>query len=264
MNGNRCGPVILYVAALLVTGNATADEIRIAVASNFTGTLRAIASQFEKRSGHNIIIAPGSTGKHYAQIVNGAPFHAFFAADSERPERLEKEGIAVAGSRFTYALGRLLLWSPDTNRVDAAGNVLERGEFRHLAIANPRLAPHGKAAWQVLEARGVWRSLSERVVRAENISQAYQFVQSGAAELGVVAYAQIIRQAGSPRGSYWEPPGTMHDAIEQQAVLLVDIPPARDFLTFTRSGAIRSLILSHGYGVPPHDDPKPFIADPES
>ncbi|MEQ9103438.1 MAG: molybdate ABC transporter substrate-binding protein [Rhodothermales bacterium] len=232
--------------------------IRVAVASNFAPALEALAHAFEAQTGHVVTPVPGSTGKLYAQIRNGAPFDAFFAADVERPRLLEEEGRAVPGTRFTYAIGTLVLWSPDPDLVDADGAVLNPAEgdagafrFRFLALANPTLAPYGKAAEQVLRARGVWDALQDRMVRGENIGQAYQYVYSGNAELGFVALSQLMGPGGvatdiGRTGSRWEPPQALYDPIAQQAVLLTENKVARDFLDFVRSPAARDII--HGYG----------------
>ncbi len=234
------------VVALVLCRPSSADGVTVAVASNFRETAQVLAAEFERRSGHRVRLAFGSTGRHYAQIVHGAPFAVFLAADDERPARLEREGRAVAGSRFTYALGRLVLWSPRPGRVDGAGRVLEEGGFRRLALANPRLAPYGRAAREVLRRRGLWRRLRPRLVMGENVAQALQFVHSGNAGLGFVALAQV-RDAG---GSRWEVPAQEYTPIRQQAVLLEERPAARGFLEFLRSPAGRDIIRAHGYHLP--------------
>jgi molybdate transport system substrate-binding protein len=235
---------------LVFTGQARADEIRVAVASNFADPIKEIAGRFEAETGHRVVLAFGSTGRLYAQIKNGAPFEAFFAADVEHPERLEVEGIARPGSRFTYAVGRVVLWSPRPDMVDAEGGVLNTGAFRHIAIANPRLAPYGHAAEQVLRARGVWDGLQGRIVRGENIGQTFQFVKSGNAELGFVAYAQVRRPNGAIEGSIWEPPQSLYRPIEQQAVLIKEEAPARAFMSFVKRDEARVIIHRYGYGTP--------------
>ena len=242
--------LLLAVALLSLAGNAAAAEIRVAVASNFAAAMRDLAATFEQTSGHRVILATGSTGKHYAQIRNGAPFDLFFAADSERPELLQREGIAAPDSRFTYALGQLVLWSPQAGLVDDAGQVLAGTDFRHIAIANPRLAPYGRAAEQVLRKLGHWDRLRARMVQGENVAQAFQFVFSGNAELGFVALSQI-RQPGRPAaGSAWLLAQSLYDPIEQQAVVLKDQPVARAFVSFTRSPRGREIIREHGYQLP--------------
>jgi molybdate transport system substrate-binding protein len=244
---------VATVAALVLPftpPRAFADEIRVAVASNFAEAVKEIAGRFESESGDKVTLVFGSTGKHYAQIKNGAPFEAFFAADVERPRLLEQEGVALAGSRFTYALGKVILWSPRTDFVDPEGNVLDTGDFRHLALANPKLAPYGKAAEQVLRKRELWRSLQRRMVRGENIGQTLQFVESGNAELGFVAYSQIRSPDHPTEGSFWDVPQSLYDPIEQQAVLLKDTDAARAFLAFVKSDEALEIIRGFGYGTP--------------
>ena len=228
---------------------ASAGEIRVAVASNFTEAIKDIALLFEQQTGHQVKLAFGSTGKHYAQIMNGAPFEVFFAADVKRARLLDEGGISQPGSRFTYAIGKVVLWSPDPGLVDAKGDVLNHGDFRHVALANPKLAPYGRAAEQILQAQGAWKRLQRRMVRGENIGQAYQFINSGNAELGFVAFSQIRRPDGSLQGSYWGPPQSLYKPIEQQAVLLKESPVARQFLDFVRGEKARSIIRAYGYGV---------------
>ena len=241
----------IAVALLLVCELAVANEIRVAVASNFAITSEAIAQRFEEITDHTIVLVFGSTGKHYAQIRNGAPFEVFFAADARRPEMLESAGLTVRESRFTYAIGRLVLWSPEEDSVDTEGRILDSGDFRHLAIANPELAPYGRAAQEMLQSRGLWASLERRLVRGENIGQAFQFVKSGNAELGLVALSQLTSpERESEAGSRWVVPETLHSPIQQQAVLLADTAAARSFLEFIKSSEARSIIRSHGYQTP--------------
>jgi len=211
-------------------------------------TIKEIVQRFEEQSRHRVVLAPGSTGKHYAQIRNGAPFDVFFAADARRPILLEKEGLALPGSRFTYALGRLVLWSPDAGKVDPAGMVLDTMSYRHLAIANPKLAPYGKAAREIIEKRGLWQTLQNKLVRGENIGQTFHFVKTGNAELGFVAWSQILRPGKLTTGSWWVPPQALYSPIEQQAVSLNDNEQTRDFLAFIRGDEGRTIIKSFGYG----------------
>ncbi len=240
------------IACLLTlgAGQAIADEINVAVASNFTRTIKTLAVRFEASSGHRVTLSFGSTGKHYAQIKHGAPFDAFFAADVKRPQLLDEEGVALPGSRFTYAIGKIVLWSPKKGTVDAEGKVLEEGEFRHLAIANPKLAPYGRAARQVLQDRGIWEALQERMVRGENIGQTFQFVKSGNAELGFVALSQIIDPAHAIEGSLWKVPQSLYTPIEQQAVLLRESDAARAFLAFVKNDESLEIIRGFGYATP--------------
>ncbi len=244
----RLGTAYVALVLALTAGHAAAEEIRIAVATSFASTMSALIERFEQLGEHRVIASSGSTGSHYAQIRNGAPFDAFFAADDERPRRLEEEGRIVAGSRFLYAVGRLALWSPRSGYVDEEGRVLEAGGFRFLAIAHPDLAPYGAAARDVLIARGLWAALQPRIVRGQDIGQTYQFVATGNAELGFVAWAQITQQNPETQGSYWLVPDSLHEPIAQEAVLLRDRPGARAFAAFVQSAEARDIIRSHGYG----------------
>lgn len=240
--------------ATLLFGSAplplAADEIRVAVASNFRPALATAAARFELASGHAVVLIPGSTGRHYAQIRNGAPFDAFFAADAARPRRLEEEQSIVPGSRFTYAFGQLVLWSADPVLIDPAGEVLKSGNFRHLAIANPDLAPYGAAARSVLQALGHWDALAPKLVRGENIEQTFQFVISGNAELGFLARSQLEAPGREFTGSSWQPPRALYPPIEQQAVLLKESPAGRAFLTFMQGEEARAIIRAYGYDSP--------------
>ena len=233
---------------LLPAGRAGAAAIRVAVASNFQVPAAEIAARFEAKSGAGISLVPGATGRLYAQIVHGAPFAVFLAADKKRPRLLEERGAAIAGSRFTYAIGRLVLWSPAAGFVDPQGKLLATGRFRHLALASPSLAPYGRAAAQALRRLGLWERLEAKMVFGENIGQAFQFVASGNAELGFVAASRLI--AAHAAGSSWPVPEALHDPIEQQAVLLQDSAAARAFLAFLKKPAATAIIRRYGYAVP--------------
>ena len=246
----------LLLALLFVSGATPAAQVRAAVASNFTAAIKDIAARFERETGNHVELIFGSTGKHYAQIHNGAPFDVFFAADVRRPRLLAEEGVAVPQSRFTYAVGRIVLWSPRSGYVDGKGEVLRTGTFRHIAIANPRLAPYGTAARQVLQSMGLWGNLQPRIVRGENIGQTYQFVSSGSVELGFVALSQVKRPGQSIKGSYWMAPPKLYTPIEQQAVLLRrarDNAAAQAFLRFVRGAEARKVIEGFGYAVATSD-----------
>ena len=257
-HANRTNCVGLMVATqwslalllLCALPSTQAAELRIAVATNFSRTAILLAEQFEQQTDHRVLLSFGSTGKHYAQIRHGAPFDIFLAADERRPALLEKEDIAVPGSRFTYAQGKLVLWSPDKNRVDTNGDVLASNNFRKLAIANPKLAPYGFAAREVLQARGLWEQLQPRLVRGENIGQTFQFVRTNNAQWGFVAAAQILSTDTKTTGSYWTPPQSFYTPIIQQAVLIKDTPAARDFIQFIKSAAAHSVIQASGYLTP--------------
>lgn len=238
--------VALATAAIILTSKGSVEgEVRVAVASNFREAIKDISARFETKTGNEVTLIFGSTGSHYAQIVNGAPFDIFLAADSRRPELLEKNGIAR--ERFTYAVGKLVLWSPQVGFVDPGGVVLDEMDFHHLAIANPELAPYGRAAEQVLQARGIWDKVSTRLVYGENINQTFQFVFSGNAELGFVAYSHVKQWIA---GSWWEVPQVLYSPIEQQAVLLKDSEISRAFLAFLRTDEAQSIIRNHGYDTP--------------
>jgi len=240
------------LALLLAMGSfaAGAGQIQVAVASNFIATAQQIAARFEAASGHRVLLSSGSTGKHYAQITHGAPFDVFLAADAQRPTLLEQKGLALPGTRFTYALGRLVLWSPAGQGLEASLQTLQQARFRHLAQANPRLAPYGKAAQQVLQKHGLWQALQGRLVRGENVGQAYQFVVSGNAELGFVAYSQVLSRQDGPAGSLWMVPPEDYQPIAQQAVLLRGTAAARAFFDYLRGEQARSIITAAGYDLP--------------
>ena len=231
----------------------SADEVIVAVAANFTGAMKTIAAKYTARTGNKVTISYGSTGKLYAQIKNGAPFDVFLAADAQRPRLLEDQGQALAGSRFTYAIGQLVLWSPNSEYIDNRGDILHHGDYRHLAIANPKTAPYGAAARDVLLALGLWQRLQRRLVYGENITQTYQFVASGNAELGFVALSQITAHKAPARGSLWRIPARLYRPIEQQAVLLRSgrTTAAESFLSFLRGPEARTVIESFGYATPP-------------
>lgn len=239
----------IFIILLLCSSSLplSADEIRIAAASNFNHALREIAARFEEQSGHRVSLIFASTGKLYAQIINAAPFDIFLAADSRRPELLEQQGLAVAGSRFTYAIGRLVLWSPQPGLLDDPVMTLREGNFSRLAIAHPRLAPYGDAALQLLQTLGLEHDLKPKLVRGENVNQVYQFVKTGNAQLGFVAYAQLQRPAASIAGSAWLVPQSLYSPIRQQAVLLRDNPASREFLEFLRGQQVVNMLTDLGY-----------------
>jgi molybdate transport system substrate-binding protein len=225
-----------------------AEEIRVAVASNFAPVMEKLAPAFEQQSGHKVTVIGGASGQHYAQIMNGAPFDVFLSADDERPALLVNEGEAVGGSVFTYAIGRLVLWSGDPDVVDADGSVLRTGTFHHLALANPQLAPYGKAAREVLMQWGLLEALQGRLVMGENITQTLQFVHSGSAELGFIARSQWL--AVGHQGSAWEVPAELHAPIVQQGVLVRDSMAGRALVQFLVGEHARPIIEAAGYETP--------------
>lgn len=248
----RCAALVAIGAAL--HAGAGADEVSVAVAANFSAPMERIAAGFARATGHKALLSVGATGKFYAQIRNGAPFEVLLSADEATPARLAAEGAAVAGSGFTYAIGRLVLWSARPGFIDASGAALRQGRFEHLAIANPRTAPYGAAAVEVLTGLGLQDALRPKIVQGENIAQAHQFVASGNAELGFVALAQVWQDGALTSGSAWIVPATMHAPIRQDALLLLpgrDRPAARALLTYLRSEPARAVIRSFGYELPP-------------
>lgn len=229
---------------------AIAAEINAAVASNFAATMNEIATVFEKEHGHSINLSFGSSGKFHAQIKNGAPFQIFFSADQEKPRQLIKEGLAVPGTGFTYAIGRLALWSAESGLVDPEAKVLQQGDFKKLAVANPMHAPYGQAALEVLQHLGLAAAARPKLVMGENIAQAHQFVDSGNAELGFVALAQISDKNGIKHGSAWIVPAALHNPIRQDAVLLkagADNKAAVGLLKFMQGARAKSIIAAYGY-----------------
>ncbi|WP_207061833.1 molybdate ABC transporter substrate-binding protein [Motiliproteus sp. SC1-56] len=244
--------LLLLLVSSLGASARTVEPLQVAVASNFKRAFTAIASRFEAEYGHPVVATYGATGKHYAQILQGAPFDLFLAADTERPRQLERAGIALSGSRITYAEGRLALWGPNAHGESALMMRLKTGRFKHLAIANPRFAPYGRAAQEALDALDLWEQVSDRLVRGENVAQAYQFVSSGNADLGLVAYAQLIgdRHADKQTGAYTLIPDTLHQPIRQQAVLLSNRPAARQLHLFLTTPAIQQLLVRFGYAPP--------------
>ena len=243
------GLLALTVAAIPSAG---AGEALVAVAANFSDTMDELKARFEAATPHRLRIALGSTGRLYAQVVNGAPYDVLLAADQAHPRRLEKEGLAVAGSRFTYATGRLALWSADPARIAAGADVLSSGEFRALAVSNPDLAPYGAAALQVLEALGLDERLRARIVTGQNVGQTHAMVATSNAELGFVSLSHVLRPRDGAAGSHWKVPDELHDPIRQDALLLARAasnPAARAFLEYLQSREARVLIARYGYRV---------------
>ena len=246
---------LIVVYQFFFLNGALADEIKIAVASNFYPTMKELVTHFESitpnsDTTNNIVLISGSSGKHYAQILNGAPFDLFFSADKLRPNMLEKEDVFNNQSRFTYALGKLALWSPFNEYVDSDGQVLYNDDFRFIAIANPRIAPYGIASKETLTSMNLWQDMEEKLVRGENIAQTFQFAKSGNAKLGFVSYSQILSLNSSSEGSYWLVPQDMYQPIEQQAILLKDSSLGKDFLSFIMSDEALDIIKRNGYDLP--------------
>lgn len=246
----------MLIAALLsmaLGGTAFAGETKVAVAANFTEAAKEIAARFKVKTGHDARLSFGSSGLFYTQIANGAPYEVFLSADAERPRKAEAEGLSVPGSRFTYATGRLVLYSKTPGLVDGpntkGGAVLSKGKFEKLSIADPKAAPYGQAAVETLTKLKLYDALKPKIVQGSSITQAFQYVQTGAAELGFVALSQVITERG---GSRWVVPAADHGPIDQQAVLLktgADSEAAKAFLTFLKSGEAKAIIKRYGYEV---------------
>jgi len=244
--------LIFTVFGYLLALPAQCAEVSVAVAANFTAPMQKIAASFEQDTGHKVSLSFGSTGKFYAQIKNGAPFQILLAADDETPLKLEREGATVAGARFTYAVGRLVLWSKQPGLVDDKGDVLRKGTFAHIAMADPKLAPYGLAATETLDKLGLKQALQSRIVQGESIAQAYQFVATGNAELGFVALAQVMSEGRIAEGTAWVVPVNLHAPLRQDAVLLLsgkDNAAAVALLAYLKGERARAIIRSYGYEI---------------
>ena len=243
--------------AIIAFQEGASNEKRMALYSleNMIATKKAIVEEFELENYESseinkIVLIPGSSGKHYAQIINGAPFDIFFSADKARPVLLEKEGIVENESRFTYALGKIVLWSQINEFVDSEGQVLYDNNFRFLAIANPKIAPYGIATKETLVSIGLWKNMDKKLVRGENIAQAFQFINTGNAKLGFVSFSQLMSPNFSLVGSFWEVPKSLYNPIEQQAVLLKDSLLGRNFMEFVQTAKALNIISKFGYDLP--------------
>lgn len=245
-------PLLTLLSAwwLLQPTTAHADVVAVAVAANFNTTLAALAPGFTAATGHTLRVSAGSTGKLANQIVAGAPFDVLLAADAETPQKLVTSGHAVVGSTVTYAIGELVLWSAQPGLVDPQGAVLASDRFQKLAIANPKLAPYGQAALQVLQAKGLHSMLAPKLVMGDSLAQTYQFTVTGNAELGFVALSQVLQPGQPIAGSFWRVPATLYSTIRQDAVLLkpgLQQPAAAALLAYLQTAAAKALIQQHGY-----------------
>ncbi|MBF0633211.1 MAG: molybdate ABC transporter substrate-binding protein [Nitrospinae bacterium] len=243
---------LALASVILMTGMARAETPNVAVASNFLAPMKRIVEKYEQKYGGKVIISHGSTGQIYTQISNGAPYDLFFSADAERPEKLEMEGMAESGSRFTYAIGVLALYGKKGGVADYGVETLKKGGFRKIAIANPKSAPYGAAAKQVLEKLGLWEKYKPSLVTGENVTQTFLFVKSGGADIGFVALsdAKVSEKAD---GGYWIVDKSLYKPISQQAVLLkraIGNKRAKEFMEFVRSVEIKALIVEYGYDLP--------------
>lgn len=241
------------IASILLSVSVQAAEVKVAVASNFSQPMKDIAVEFEKDTGHKLNLTQGATGKFYAQITNGAPFEVFLSADDETPSKLVKEGKAISGTQFTYAIGRLVLWSPDEKLVDQSGAVLKTDRFKFIAIANAKVAPYGRAAVQTMQKLGVLRAIEPRVVQGESIAQTHQFVTTGNAQLGFVALSQVWENNRIKSGSGWIIPEEMHEQLRQDGVLLnpgKESSAANALVNYLKSDKAKKIIERYSYKLP--------------
>ena len=244
------GRLMSLLAVCFLPLAAQAAEVSVAVAANFTAPMKVIAQDFEKDTGHKATLAFGATGQFYAQIRNGAPFAILLAADDATPAKLENEGLGVAGTRFTYATGKLVLWSKKADLVDNRGDILRSGKFDKIAIANPKLAPYGAAAMEVVERMGLTAAITPKIVEGSNIGQTFQFVSSENATLGFVALSQVFEGGRIKEGSGWIVPSNMHKPIKQDAIMLnagKDNAAAQALMQHLRSEKAKAVIHSFGY-----------------
>jgi molybdate transport system substrate-binding protein len=240
---------LLAALAALVAGPALAAETQVAVAANFTAPAKEIAAAFAKATGHTAKLSFGSSGQFYAQMAHGAPYAVFLSADTERPQQAEQAGLGVPGTRFTYAVGRLVLYSKTPGLADGGASVLKSGRFSKVAIADPTAAPYGAAAVQTLQKLGLYDAVKPRIVQGSSITQAYQFAATGAADLGFVALSQVVDEPG---GSRWVVPASLHAPIDQQAILLKTgetDPAAKAFVAFLKVPQAKAIIRRYGYEV---------------
>lgn len=249
---SRVNNLTLAAVALVFSASSLADQAQVAVAANFAEPIKAIAAVLEKTTGHTIQVTLGATGKLYAQIKNGAPFDVLMAANTATPAALEKDGLAEPGSHFNYATGKLVLWSADAARVDVKGDMLRSGNFRKLAYANPKTAPYGEAAMQVMDKLGLTPALSPKLVQGESIGQTFNFVHTGNAEIGFVAMSQVLQGGKLKSGSMWVVPQNLYSPIRQDAVVLqrgATNPAAQALVKLLQSPNIKDLIRSYGYEI---------------
>lgn len=251
-------PLRVSVASILLlcglaSPPAWAGEIGVAVASNFAAAMERLVPLFQKESGHTVKVSPGASSRLYAQIKGGTPFDVFLSADEEFPKRLMQEGLAVGGTRFVYAAGRLVLWSAQPNLVDDNGAVLNRGNFSVLAIANPLSSPYGVAAKETLTRLTMWNSIQDKLTKGDTVAQTYQMAATEKADLAFVALSQVMRDGKVTQGSWWIVPSELHKPIRQSAVLLTgakDPAAAKAFLAFLQSEKARAVMRGFGYEFP--------------
>ncbi len=248
----KCVAVVLLSCGL-TSAPANAGEVRVAAASDLAAPMERIGALFQKESGHTLKVIFGASGKLHAQIKAGAPFDVFLSGDEEQPRLLLQEGLAVGGSRFVYATGRLVLWSVQPGLVDDKGAVLNKGNFNRLAIANPRLSPYGVAAKETLGKLTMWNAIQEKLDREDDLTQAYELAATEKVDLAFIALSQIMRDGKVAEGSWWLVPAELHGPIRQSAVLLSgakDQAAAKDFLAFLKSKKAVAVMRGYGYEAP--------------
>ena len=248
------GGLAAAVIAMAMPVSLHAAQASVAVAANFMAPMKRIAQDFERDTGHKLTLAFGATGQFYAQIRHGAPFAVLLSADDETPLKLEKEGLGVPGSRLTYAIGKLVLWSKKPGFVDAQGEVLRQGGFEKIAMANPKLSPYGAAALQVLDHMGLRERTAAKMVQGSNITQTFQFASSENAQLGFIALSQVFENGKLKQGSAWLVPSAMHAPLQQDALLLnpgKDNAAAVAFLKYLQGDQAKAVIRAFGYELQP-------------
>jgi molybdate transport system substrate-binding protein len=239
----------LFVVVTLAVAPAFAEQVLVAVAANFVPPFREIAIEFERTTGHNVQVAAGSSGNFYSQIKNGAPFDVFFSADMERPKLLEEEGFGVKDTRLTYAIGRLVLWSPNAGLIKGE-ETLRFKQYKRLTIANPKTAPYGLAAMQAMQKLELWEGIQSQIVMGESLGQTMGFIESGNAQLGFVALSQITDPKIKGKGSRWDVPTNLHEPIKQDVILLTkgkDNPAAKALMEFMSGHQAKAVIERYGY-----------------
>ncbi len=244
--------ILIYFMMCTLNISAHAEQVSVAVASSFSAPMKKLSADFEQSTGHTVRLSFGATGMLYAQIKNGAPYDVFLAADMDTPARLEKEGNAVSGTRFTYAIGNLVLWSAQRNLVDANGDILKTGNFKHLALASPKLAPYGAAAIETMTKLGLIEALQAKFVQGDNLSQTFSFIDTGNAELGFIALSQIYANGKIKSGSAWIIPAHLHSPIRQDAVQLSrakDNKAATALIEYLQTKKVKVIISSFGYAL---------------
>jgi len=239
----------LFASLITAVTPGFAEQVLVAVAANFAPPFREIAIEFETTTGHNVRVASGSSGNFYSQIKNGAPFDVFFSADAERPKLLEDEGLGIKDTRFTYAIGRLVLWSPNENLIKGE-ETLRSKQYKRLAMANPKTAPYGVAAMQTMQKLELWETLQPQIVMGESLGQTMGFIESGNAQIGFVGLSQVLGPKMKGKGGRWDVPNNLHEPIKQDVIVLTrakDNQAAKALMEFIGSPQAKKIIERYGY-----------------